>query len=45
VEWIVTAAGSGVVGLVVGGALIPIVGYVLAPAWKAVRRPLAKTHA
>jgi len=34
-EWIVTAAGSGVVGLVVGGALIPIVGFVLAPALKA----------
>jgi hypothetical protein len=45
VEWIVTAAGSGVVGLVVGAALIPIVGYVLAPAWKAVRRPSAKSHA
>ena len=44
-EWIVTAAGSGVVGLVVGGALIPIVGYMIAPAWKAVRRLLAKTHA
>ena len=28
-EWIVTAAGSGVVGLLVGAALIPIVGYVL----------------
>jgi uncharacterized protein len=45
VEWIVTAAGSGVVGLVVGGALIPIVGYMIAPAWKAVRRLLAKTQA
>jgi predicted DNA repair protein MutK len=37
VEWIVSAAGAGVVGLVLGGALIPLVGYVLAPAWKAVK--------
>ena len=43
-EWIVTAAGSGLVGLLVGAALIPIVGYVLAPAWNAVRRALSKTH-
>ena len=35
VEWIVSAAGAGVVGLVIGGALIPLVGYVVAPAWKA----------
>jgi len=38
VEWIVSAAGAGVVGLVLGGALIPLVGYVLAPAWKAMKR-------
>jgi predicted DNA repair protein MutK len=40
-EWIVTAAGSGLVGILIGGALIPIVGFVLAPAWKALagRRP------
>lgn len=36
-EWLVTAVGSGIVGLVVGGLLIPIVGTVLVPAWKAVR--------
>jgi predicted DNA repair protein MutK len=36
VEWVVTAAGSGVVGLLVGLALIPVAGFVLAPAWKAV---------
>jgi hypothetical protein len=30
----VTAAGSGIVGLVVGAALIPLTGFVLAPAWK-----------
>lgn len=34
VEWIVTAAGAGIVGLVVGAALIPIASTVLAPAWK-----------
>jgi predicted DNA repair protein MutK len=31
--WIVEAAISGVIGLVVGGATIPVVGYALAPAW------------
>ncbi len=35
--WFVTALGSGLVGLIVGFALIPIVGRVIAPAWKAVR--------
>lgn len=33
-EWAVTAAGSGLVGLVVGAVLIPVVGHVLAPGWK-----------
>jgi len=37
VEWLVTAVGAGVVGLVVGAALIPLVGSVLAPIWKRVR--------
>jgi hypothetical protein len=32
VEWLVTAAGSGLVGLLVGAALIPFVQYVAAPA-------------
>jgi uncharacterized protein len=32
-SWIVEAAMSGVVGLVVGAATIPFVGYALAPAW------------
>jgi uncharacterized protein len=36
IEWLVTAAGSGIVGLVVGAALIPVTGFMLAPAWKAV---------
>lgn len=31
VEWLVTAAASGVVGLVLGGVLIPVVEHVLAP--------------
>jgi predicted DNA repair protein MutK len=37
VEWIVSAAGAGVVGLIVGAALIPVAGYAIAPAWKAVK--------
>ena len=45
VEWIVSAAGAGVVGLVIGGALIPLVGYVVAPAWKAVKRRGAEAEA
>ncbi|MBB3937799.1 DUF808 domain-containing protein [Aureimonas phyllosphaerae] len=36
-QWIVTAVGSGIVGLVFGFALIPIVGKVVAPLWSAVR--------
>jgi predicted DNA repair protein MutK len=37
VEWIVSAAGSGLVGLVIGLALIPVTGFVIGPAWKGVR--------
>ena len=37
VGWFVTALGSGLVGLVVGFALIPLVGRVIGPVWKAVR--------
>ncbi len=37
VEWIVTAAASGVFGLLVGAALIPIVEHVAAPVWKRLR--------
>ena len=37
VEWTVGAAGSGLVGLVIGAALIPVVGSVLAPAWMHVK--------
>ncbi len=37
VGWLVTAACSGLVGLAVGGVMIPLVGKVIAPAWRAVR--------
>ena len=33
-EWMAEAAISGVVGLLIGAASIPIAGFVLAPAWK-----------
>ena len=38
IEWLVTAAASGLVGLVVGGLLIPLTSFVLAPAWQGVAR-------
>jgi predicted DNA repair protein MutK len=38
VEWLVTAAGSGLVGLIIGAALIPISEHIIAPGWKAVAR-------
>ena len=37
VEWIVTAAGSGAVGLVVGAAIVPFVEHVAAPLWQRLR--------
>jgi predicted DNA repair protein MutK len=37
VEWIVGAAGAGMIGLAVGAALIPVTGYAIAPLWKAVK--------
>jgi uncharacterized protein len=36
VAWIITAVGSGLVGLGVGAAMIPLAEHVSAPAWKAV---------
>ncbi|MEH2538026.1 MULTISPECIES: DUF808 domain-containing protein [unclassified Bradyrhizobium] len=33
-EWVVEAAISGVIGLLIGAASIPVVGFVVAPAWK-----------
>ena len=38
VEWIVHAAISGILGLVIGAVTIPIVGFAVAPAWKALKR-------
>jgi uncharacterized protein len=40
VEWIVEVAISLVLGLLIGAATIPIVGFVLAPAWKNLKRLL-----
>ncbi len=37
-EWLVTALGSGLIGLIVGALLIPLVSYGLAPAWALIRR-------
>jgi predicted DNA repair protein MutK len=37
VEWLVSAAGYGVFGLVIGGLMIPLVSRVLAPSWKALK--------
>ena len=41
-EWIVTAALSGGVGLVIGAASIPLAGFVIAPAWKLVKSMLPR---
>ena len=38
VEWVVEAAISGLLGLLIGAASIPVAGYVLAPAWKLLQR-------
>jgi predicted DNA repair protein MutK len=37
-EWMVAATGAGIVGLAAGAALIPLVGHVLAPIWRRMRR-------
>jgi len=39
-EWMVLAAISGVIGLLIGAATIPIVGYGFAPAWKLLKSSL-----
>jgi uncharacterized protein len=39
-EWIAEAAISGVIGLVVGAASIPVVGFIIAPGWKLLKRLL-----
>ena len=41
-EWIVTAALAGVLGLVIGALSIPLAGYVIAPAWKQVKAVLRR---
>ncbi len=37
-EWVVEVAISGVLGLLIGAATIPIVGFAVAPAWKGLKR-------
>jgi uncharacterized protein len=39
-EWIIEAAISGVLGLLIGAATLPIVEFAVAPAWKGVKRLL-----
>jgi uncharacterized protein len=34
IEWLVMAAGSGAIGLLLGAILIPVVGHVVAPTWR-----------
>jgi uncharacterized protein len=41
-DWIVTAALSGVLGLVIGALAIPLTGYVIAPAWRQVKALLRR---
>jgi uncharacterized protein len=33
-EWLISAIGSGIVGLIIGAVLIPLTEHVIAPAWK-----------
>jgi predicted DNA repair protein MutK len=42
IEWLVTAAVSGVLGLIVGGLLIPVTSFVIAPLWRSVAGGKAK---
>ncbi len=41
-DWIVIAALSGVVGLVVGAIAIPVAGYIIAPAWRTLKGVLRR---
>ncbi|AWN36210.1 DUF808 domain-containing protein [Methylobacterium radiodurans] len=43
VGWLVTATASGLVGLVVGGILIPLTSHVLAPAWQSLSQLRTRT--
>ncbi len=40
--WLIMALIDGIGGLVLGALLIPVVGYALAPAWKAIKRLLPR---
>ena len=40
IQWAVVAAVSGVIGVIVGAALLPLVEHVIAPAWKQVKAVL-----
>ena len=42
IEWIVTALASGIVGAIVGAAIIPLVKFVIAPIWSAFQPKSAK---
>ncbi|KAA2235498.1 DUF808 domain-containing protein [Salinarimonas soli] len=44
VSWLVTAAGSGIVGGILGAFLIPIVGRVLSPLWRRLRGRTPAPH-
>ncbi|MDY6963899.1 MAG: DUF808 domain-containing protein [Pseudomonadota bacterium] len=37
VSWVVESTGYGVAGLMIGGALIPVAGYVISPAWRSLK--------
>jgi predicted DNA repair protein MutK len=39
-KWAVEATISGIIGLLVGAASIPLVGFVFAPVWKSLKRLL-----
>jgi predicted DNA repair protein MutK len=41
-EWLIAAAGAGLVGLAIGTALIPLVGFALAPGWRLLRRAVLR---
>ena len=42
VEWLVTAIGFGIVGLAIGAIAIPVMGFVVGPAWKALKGMLRR---
>jgi predicted DNA repair protein MutK len=40
-QWLISAIGSGIVGLIIGAVLIPLTEHVIAPAWRAALRKTA----